>query len=175
MKGVMKKIAVFGMLAALAACVGPTPYGPATERHGYKDQALEQNRYRVTFAGNTRTSRQTVENYLLYRAAELTVASGNDWFRVAEQDTEVKTRFRGFSTGFGRSGFGPFFYRSGFNYGFFGGIGTFNARPINRYEAFANILVFKGDKPAEDGKAYDARSVLQVLEPSIVRAETAGL
>lgn len=165
----------FALAMILAACAGPTPYGPATERDGYRDQVLEENRYRVTFSGNTRTPRETVENYLLYRAAELTVASGHDWFRVAEQDTEVQTRLRGFNTGFGRFGFGPFFYRSGFRGGFFGGIGTFNARPINRYEAFANILVFKGDKPAEDAQAYDARSVLKALEPSITRTETAGL
>ncbi|MEM1275976.1 MAG: hypothetical protein AAGH74_05585 [Pseudomonadota bacterium] len=158
------------MLATLAigvaACTKPTPYAPADERYGYADQPIEENRFRVSFGGNTLTSRDTVETYLLYRAAEVTVAEGFDWFRLADQETEVSTRYRSFSTG---SAFGPFFYRSGFRGGFFGGIGTTSARPVSRYEAFANILVYAGDKPAEDPDAYDARSVLQTLGPIIQR------
>ena len=44
--------------------------------------ATEENRYRVSFAGNSATSLQTVDDYLLYRAAELTVQTGHDWFQV---------------------------------------------------------------------------------------------
>ncbi|MEO1495335.1 MAG: hypothetical protein AAFV19_24595 [Pseudomonadota bacterium] len=163
---------IFAVLAlALTACTEPTPYQPATDREGYSDSAIEENRYRVSFAGNSRTKRDTVESYLLYRSAEVTLASGHDWFRVAEQDTEVTTRFRSFSTGFGRSGFGPFFYRSNFKHGFFGGVESSTARPINRYEAFANILVFKGEKPVEDPTAYDARSIIETIGPQVIRPE----
>ncbi|MEM0944800.1 MAG: hypothetical protein AAGI70_12740 [Pseudomonadota bacterium] len=158
-------------ILGLAACTGPTAYAPAVDRDGYADSAVEENRYRVSFAGNTRTSRDTVETYLLYRAAEVTLAADKDWFKVAAQDTEAETRFRSFSTGFGRGGFGPFFFRSGFRHGFFGGVGTSDARPITRYEAFANILVFDGEKPDDDPAAYDARSVIETLGPQIVRPE----
>ncbi|MEM6546286.1 MAG: hypothetical protein AAF713_00920 [Pseudomonadota bacterium] len=160
------------LLAALAACTGPTRYAPAIERDGYADKAIEENRFQVTFSGNTRTSRDTVETYLLYRAAEVTLAAEGDWFKVADQDTEAQTRFRSFSTGFGSTGFGPFFFRSGFRHGFFGGFGgSVSTRPITRYEAFANILVFEGEKPAEDAAAYDARSVIETLGPEIIRPE----
>lgn len=101
------------------------------------------------------------------RAAEVTLASGHDWFRVAERDTEIETRFRRVATGLD----GTRFYRSGFHDPFFGGVGTTNTRPVNRYEAFSNILVFEGDKPAADPQAYDARSVIATLEPLIVRPE----
>ncbi|MEM6489241.1 MAG: hypothetical protein AAF677_13415 [Pseudomonadota bacterium] len=166
----------FALLAAaavlaVAGCTEPTRYAPAVERDGYSDRPVETNRYQVSFSGNTRTSRETVETYLLYRAAEVTLAAGKDWFKVAERDTEAETRFRSFSTGFGRSGFGPFFYRSGFSHGFFGGVGTVNSRPITRYEAYANILVFEGEKPVEDPAAYDARSVIETLGPQIVRPD----
>ncbi|MEM9782534.1 MAG: hypothetical protein AAF899_08670 [Pseudomonadota bacterium] len=161
-----------GLTLVLVGCTEPTRYMPAVERDGYVDQAVEENRFRVSFAGNTRTSRDTVETYLLYRAAEVTLAAGKDWFKVAGQDTEAETRFRSFSTGFGRGGFGPFFFRSGFRLGFLGGVGgTTTSRPITRYEAFANILVFEGEKPADDPAAYDARSVIETLEPQIIRPE----
>lgn len=158
-------------LLTLAACTEPTRYAPAVERDGYADKPVETNRYQVSFSGNTRTSRDTVETYLLFRAAEVTLAAGKDWFKVATQDTEAETRFRSFSTGFGRTGFGPFFFRSGFRHGFFGGFGSVSTRPITRYEAFANILVFDGAKPADDPAAYDARSVVETLGPEIIRPE----
>ncbi|HSC60725.1 MAG TPA: hypothetical protein VLC29_05800, partial [Rhizomicrobium sp.] len=57
-------------LSGLAGCVTPAPYGPKLERSGtgYTDERLAQNRYRVTYSGNTVTPRATVEDYLLYRA-----------------------------------------------------------------------------------------------------------
>ncbi|MEL6196948.1 MAG: hypothetical protein AAFT19_03790 [Pseudomonadota bacterium] len=163
-----------GLLAllVLAACTEPTRYAPRVERDGYADAAIEDNRFRVSFSGNTRTPRDTVETYLLYRAAEVTLAAGKDWFRLAAQDTEAETRFRSFATGFGSSGFGPFFFRSGFRRGSFGTFGgSTSTRPITRYEAFANILVFEGEKPEEDPTAYDAQSVLETLGPEIIRPE----
>ena len=62
----------------LTACMGPTPYQPRLEGQstGYTDRALTQNRYRVTFTGNSATPRETVESYLLLRAAEVTRAAG---------------------------------------------------------------------------------------------------
>ncbi|MEM8790176.1 MAG: hypothetical protein AAGE80_01060 [Pseudomonadota bacterium] len=153
----------------LAACTEPTPYAPAVERFGYTDNPIEENRFRVSFGGNSRTPRATVETYLLYRAAEVTVAEGFDWFRIADQETEVTTRFRSFSnSGFG---FGSPFFRRGFRSRFGSGFGSTTTRPISRYDTIANIVVFEGDKPAEDPQAYDARSVLQTLGPTIVRPE----
>ena len=79
-------VVLLGLL--LAACAGkPTPYQQAQGGYGYSEQRIEENRYRVSFAGNSATSRQTVEDYLLYRAAELTVQNGHDWFEVAARDT----------------------------------------------------------------------------------------
>ena len=55
----------------LAACATQTPYQSAsTERaYGFQEQWIEDNRVRITFRGNTLTDRETVETYLLYRAA----------------------------------------------------------------------------------------------------------
>ena len=56
---------------ALAACATATPYQPAGEgsRYGYSEQRVDRDRYRVTFAGNSVTSREQVEMSLLLRAA----------------------------------------------------------------------------------------------------------
>jgi hypothetical protein len=86
------------MLSAtvLAGCETATPYQPLHARGtqasgGYFDHQIEANRWQVGFKGNELTSRQTVERYLLYRAAELTTTQGYDWFEAVERHTDKKT------------------------------------------------------------------------------------
>lgn len=160
-------VALLVAAVLLAACGTPTPYQPVTDGHGYAEQPLETDRYRVTFSGNSLTARETVENYLLYRAAEVTLERGFDYFVVAEEDLERNTRYRTTFSGVGA----PYgFYGSRFRGPFFGGgLSTATSRPINSYEAYANILLRRGEKPADDPEAYDARDVLARLDPTIVR------
>ncbi|HBB54846.1 MAG TPA: hypothetical protein DCZ49_01515 [Hyphomonadaceae bacterium] len=173
-------------VAALAACSTATPYQPALKRNapGYKEVAIEDNRYRVSFQGNSLTERDEVETYMLYRAAELTVERGFDYFLISDRDTETERRFRdfgssaGFAGGFGgfggfggsRFGFGTRFFHPGF--GFVGaGSGFFNdidIREIKKFESFAEVIMGKGEKP-DDRLAFDARQVLINLGPTIVR------
>ncbi|MEM7727736.1 MAG: hypothetical protein AAF311_00515 [Pseudomonadota bacterium] len=108
---------------ALTACATATPYQPASQPgafDGFSEQMIENDRARISFAGNSLTERETVENYLLFRAAEKAVERGYDWFELVERDTEKKTRLRstGSSAGFGH-GFGPGFYDPYFGYSFF--------------------------------------------------------
>lgn len=71
----------------LAGCA--TPYQPLAfpigRYGGYTDIPWDANTFRVSFAGNPFTSSQTVEIYLLYRCAELTVQHGHDFFVVVER------------------------------------------------------------------------------------------
>ena len=80
----------------LAACQsGPTPYQPgAGYQGGYTESRLENDRYRVSFKGNSLTNRETVENYLLFRAAELTLQNGYDTFTIVNRDTDKDSRLR---------------------------------------------------------------------------------
>lgn len=71
----------------VAGCVAPTPYmaaDPATGA-GYSEQAIEGNRYEVRFIGNSATPPEVVRRYMLFRAAELTLQTGNDWFRIVRR------------------------------------------------------------------------------------------
>lgn len=150
---------------ALAGCASPTPYQPADGGFGYRQQQLEENRYRISFSGNSLTPRETVQNYLLYRAAEVTVESGHDYFVFAEDNLERSTRYYGtVNPGIGGrlnrfdDPFGDPFFPA-----------TVRARPIDEYRAFADILMFSGQKPADNPRAYDAHDVLNRLGPTIVR------
>lgn len=166
MNGPIQRVMTATVIVAtlgLGACGAPTPYQPAADGYGYAEQALEENRFRVSFSGNRLTSRETVENYLLYRAAEITVTRGFDHFVVAHWDTERKTTYFSTVPLTGYVGFG--WYDS---YGDpFGGFATARARPSDRYAAYANIVMQRGAKPAGDPDAYDARAVLGRLTPSL--------
>jgi len=168
---------IFMAMAALwllAACATQTPYQPAagtgSNAYGFQEQRIEENRVRITFRGNTLTNRETVENYLLYRAAEVTVQSGRDYFIVANRDTDERTRLQGSPTprfGFDywyyspRRGWGPWydpFWNDPVSY-----------REVTRYEAMAEIAMFSGRKPADNADAFDAREVMTNLQGRIVR------
>lgn len=147
----------------LAACAGATPYQPAVHGQGFTEQRLESNRYRITFAGNSITPRQTVENYLIYRAAELTLQQGFDYFVLTDESTSAETRYRHDFGGWG--GWGPYYWYPR------GSIGMHTSSPETEFEATASILMFKGPKPADERKAFDAREVKANLEAAVVRPQ----
>ena len=171
----------------LAGCMSATTYHPATgqgfSREGFSDQQLEADRFRVTFSGNTMTSRDTVERYLLFRAAELTVQQGGTYFVLADRDTDRQSRTYAtpsFSPYGGYAGFGWWgprwrYYGRGFGWRgwdplfgdpFFGD--TIDVQTVDRYEASAEIIIGRGAKPVDNVRAFDARSVIDHLGPSIV-------
>ena len=186
----------FAALAILGACATATPYQAATDTsRGFSNQQIEQNRFRVGFSGNSLTDRQTVETYLLYRAAELTAQQGFDHFRVVQRSTDTDKSY--IPTGFGASpyysGFAcdyrfydPFgrsihparFGRRGglyaSRYGPYGAYDPFfdgyDLREITRYDASAEIIMGRGPKP-NDPAFFDARDVLTNLSGQIRRPE----
>src|SRR5689334_5212700 len=101
--------ALLASSALLAACAsGPTPYQPGAANsndRGYAESKIESDRYRISFKGNSMTDRETVENYLLYRAAELTLQNGYDVFTVVNRDTDKDSTIRRTGSGF----YGPRF------------------------------------------------------------------
>lgn len=145
----------------LVACVTATPYQPAgSAGYGYQAQQIESNRYRVTFAGNSRTDIDRVRNYLLYRAAELTLAQGGDYFIVTNRNTERKVDQVTTNTGFG----------FGFGYPF--SFGTVFVTDRDRsYRAYATITVHAGEKPVDNPRAFNAHEVQQNLQPTIMRPQ----
>lgn len=83
----MIRFALLLMLPLLAACVAPTPYMPADPATGtgFSEIRIEDNRFEVRFIGNSATPPEVVQRYMLFRAAELTLSTGNDWFRIVRR------------------------------------------------------------------------------------------
>lgn len=167
------RFAAIGLGAlALAACATSTPYAPAEGGNGYgfSEQRIEANRYRVMFRGNSSTNRETVETFLLYRAAELTLANGFDYFIVIENDTEARSSY---STSANPAFFGryPFGFYGPYGYAFpyyaygFGWGAPFDSytREITRYSAVAFVTMHRGEKPADNPQAFNAREVADNL------------
>lgn len=179
----IKLVICLAALGALAACATATPYQPAGsggDRGGYSSRRIDANRYRVTFTGNSLTSRQTVETYLLYRAAELTVQRGGDYFVVARRGTERRSdTYIDRPFGPGPYGYwGPSWrYRNpvlGWRYWDPYGRGPFwdqtvDVRTVDRYEASAEIIVRRGRRPEDNPRAFDAHEVMRNLADQIKR------
>jgi hypothetical protein len=157
---------------ALTACETATPYQPLqtgavqAPAGGYSESKIEDNRWRVSFAGNEETPRAVVESDMLYRAAELTLAQGYDWFEAAQRHTDSHTR------GYVDDPFGPWWGPPGFRHRFWGD--PFWADDIEfqtqeRFDASVEIVMRRGPKPADDPHAFDARAVVANLGPKIVR------
>jgi hypothetical protein len=154
------------MLAMLAGCVEPTPYQPAVEGYGYSDQQIEDNRYWVRFAGNHLTPAGTVQNYWLYRMAELTLDNGYDYFIMVDRNLDRSTTYEGTA----HCDCPVYYTEDGDAVGGGGSVSSYSASPSDRYTAFADVVMVEGEKPAADVNAYDARSVLRQLGPTIEAA-----
>ncbi len=161
---------------ALSGCATPTPYqastGPVADsaHPGYSDTKLEDNRYRITFAGNDVTSREMVENDLLYHAADLTLQNGYDWFEVVKRASDEKTRqVTTYDDPFW-GGMSWRFYRRG--WGMWGAPVDADTMDFTRYEASAEIILHKGTK-SDAPNAYDARQIKANLESKVMRPPAA--
>jgi len=73
------------VLIPLAGCA--TAYQHEKITGGYTDFSLAETTYRVRFKGNNYTPRDKVEQFLLYRCAELTDQLGYDHFILVDSDT----------------------------------------------------------------------------------------
>lgn len=180
-------IPALAALAVLTACTTPTPYQPYRAESaggvhgGYSEQRLAPDRFLVKFHGNELTSREQVENSLLYRAAELTVANGYDWFVLSDRHTrhEVETYVH-------RSPWGTYgywqphwrYYRYGYGWDVwhpeFGGpfwADHIDVSTVESFEVEAEIALGKGVPRSGDPKAFDARRIMTELGPTLTRPQ----
>jgi hypothetical protein len=155
--------AVVGLaLLGLAGCQTPSVYAPQTspQSEGYADKQLASNRFRVSFHGNSATSRETVEDYLLRRAAEVTLQAGFTGFVFDHRDTRTRTRYYTDFTGWpGWPGYGGWYWHSwDFD-------ATAETRPITSYTAYAEITTLKDTDARREPRALNAQDLLDHLGP----------
>ena len=195
----LRHLLLAASVVVLTACATTTPYREASKIgsfDGFSQQLIENDRARVSFAGNSLTEKETVENYLIFRAAELALENGFETFTLTERDTERNTRLRStggssFNNGFnnsrffgwsGRTRFSSFGNRGfnsfggrGFNSfgsrGFGGGFNNrIDVREITKYRATAEVK-FGGFGSAGEDDVFNAREVIENLGPTIVYPE----
>jgi len=151
------------MMTGLAACsVSPTPYQLEGEGGGYSEQQIEDDRYSIKFIGNKATPRNTVEEYALFRAAEVTLENGHDYFKIVSREIEP---IAGSTSGFFPSigiGLGGRNVGVGVSTGIGGG-----GRTDFSYAAYLDIVVHDGDKPKDDRDAYVALDVVDNLKAKV--------
>ncbi len=82
-KKISRIACVPALIATACTTFSPTPYQPAEDgRYGYRQERIGPSQYRLTVAGNSATSAQTLWDYTLLRAAEITLQSGHEYFMV---------------------------------------------------------------------------------------------
>lgn len=173
----------------VSGCATETTYRPATGkgfyRTGYSERQVETDRWLVTFAGNTVTDRDTVERYLLFRAAQLTLQNGYDYFVMVDRSTDRQAQTYstpgpgGWGGGWGGwgAGWGPSwrYYGRGFGWRawdpwwgdpFWGN--NVDVRTVDRYEASAEILMRKGTPGRDEVRAFNAKDVSDRIGPTVV-------
>jgi hypothetical protein len=162
---------ILGCASLLSACTSVPVYrerGPG-ESVGYTDMRLTENRVRVTYAGGNATRREEVEDFLLRRAAEVTLDSGYSHFVFDARDTSAETYYRNtfgprtrLGVGFGSYGPSPWYYsRFAFGDPFYGN----DLSPVTHFEAYSEIVMLQPGQAAGDPFAVDAREVLAALNP----------
>jgi hypothetical protein len=155
------------LIIPLAACMAPAAYVPRRPgaTTGYTDRELAPGRFRVTFTGNSVTARETVENYLLLRAAEVTLAAGGTHFIFDDRDTRARTTLHADPAfyGHGTWGAGSWGFRPSWGYSAFGP--PLMISQTTRYEAYAEIVVLKPGQEGSENRAVDARAIVSHLGP----------
>jgi hypothetical protein len=166
-------------LAAACAPFEPTPYQPAADgldyseaRFGYSEIARDSG-YVVRFDGNDTTERRTVEDYALYRAAEIALRDGSPRFAVLDRLVERRivrepTSIRPYSLGYTDRGppngsrrvnallptLKP---------------GDYTWREIVSYSAELRVRPFAGEPPEGALRVYDPREVMDRLGARVMR------
>lgn len=165
---------------ALSACATTTPYQPIASalsaEGGYVSTQIGFARWQVTFAGNSRTSRETVEGYLLYRAAELTIEQGGSWFEIARHDLDdTVVQDPGYDPWWDYPRWRPSWHYYGRPYGWRswhpGAAPFFDTQRIERYEARAEVVIHRDPKPWAGDQIFDAVEVIARLGSTIKRPE----
>lgn len=162
---VLRVLAAGLAAAALASCATPTSYAPADAGgYGYREQRVENDRYIVTFTGNSATDPQAVGDAALKRAADLTLEQGYDWFEVVSRSDGVGPASSGSGVSVGVGGVsgsrGSAVGTSvGLSFPIGGGAGGASTTSLE-------IRMGHGERPAE-ANAYDAAEVARNVNPAL--------
>jgi len=81
---VIKYFTLFLFFAIITNC--STSYQPKGMMGGYSEEKILDNLYRVEYEGNQHSKPEKIQNYLLYRCAELTQEMGYEYFAIISDE-----------------------------------------------------------------------------------------
>ncbi|GAA4363652.1 CC0125/CC1285 family lipoprotein [Kangiella marina] len=158
----------------LAGCASTTTYAPAEtpKDYGYYSTKLGDDRYRISFNGNTSTSQNTVKDYALLRAAELTLQEGGSWFQVVDRGSDKETRSTPARTEVRRTEVierdcGLLGCETRRRPAYTTTIGVEAGKERSKYSSSLEIVIGSGEMPSGDGHYYDAKELASTLRSAM--------
>lgn len=171
MKNNIHLVALIGIAAVLLSSCS-TKYaqrGGWPDVYGYSDTPLDSTTYQVTFAGNSATAPDLVDRYALYRAAELTAAKGFDYFVVLDVQREQNTTTSSMPNGHETHIEHDIDPQTGQLVPVAVTTSDYMTTTQTDHTVTKTIRMFKGVRPPDNSNAYDAKSMLRVMGPTIIR------
>lgn len=157
-------LAALATLSLAACATAPTLYQAAAgaQAVGYSEYRIEPGRYRITFRGGPGAPGQQVSDYALLRAADLALADGYAWFRVADRRMEDRPdNSPRLSVGLGSASYGRHSAVGvGVDQGFSLGGGP-------ALETTIEVVMGKGERP-HGADIYDARALRESIGPRAI-------
>jgi len=155
----MRIITILCLYAVLSACA--TAYQRDSFSGGFSETQLDENVWRVTFAGNGYTREQRVEDFALLRSAELTIGKGYTHFVLA--GSKSSSEIGAFTTPTTSNTTGSAYRSGNYIYGnattqTYGGQTVFVSKPST-----TNTVIMFKSKPDGQGMVYDAKFICQSL------------
>lgn len=139
----------------LAGCASTLIYraAPTPNDYGYRNLALTDTRFRVSFSGGYGVARETVQNLALFRAAQVALSHNARRFRVISGKTQS---IRGHDAPVTTLsyGFGDIFWRSG--------VAVSRASTQVRYQSVLEIRIGSGI-PSQGPDIYNAMALKRHL------------
>jgi hypothetical protein len=160
----------------LSSC-GPSKYMSKSDNwlgmYGYSEQPMDSSTYQVTYAGDNTMPPDLVDRYALYRSAELTVSKGYSYFVVIDKQSDAST----FTNTMGGAGAPTTTIEHDIDpqTGKSIPVAVTTSNPnymtttSTTHTVTKTIRMFKGERPADNASAYDAKSMISVMGQTISR------
>jgi hypothetical protein len=176
-----QRILLLPLLLLLLSSCGPSKYMSKTDNfwglYGYSDMPLDSTTYQVTYAGDQTVPADLVDRYALYRCAELTTSKGFNYFVILDKDADANTTTTSTTTP------GAETHNTTIEHDIDPQTGksipvavtTTNqdymttTSSSTTHTVMKTIRMFKGERPGDNANAYDAKSMVSVMGPTISR------
>jgi hypothetical protein len=158
--------ATAALILAVSIVCCSTPYQSQGFRGGFSDTRIDSDTVLVSFKGNGYTGHEKVETYLLRRCAEVTLADGYDYFVIVDKDDEAVHGAINTPGSYSSNTSATVMGSRNVAFGQAHTTGTFNpgqSIPYTKHRSEVMIKMFKGQKPRDDTRAFDAHELEHYL------------